>query len=116
MSKDFKTYEVDELYPVMEGASHLLIGCRRADYSASQIARAVEDSDAHLLNLNVMRDENEQYDMLVDIRINRVNGETVARSLERYGFDVIRFTPGDSDAGDSILRQRVEELLRYINI
>ena len=54
MSKDFKTYQLDGLYPVHEGASHLLLGCRRDDYSASRIARAVEDCDAHLLNLNMM--------------------------------------------------------------
>ena len=115
VSKDFKTYQVDDLYPAIEGASHLLIGCRRTDYSASRIARAVEDSDAHLLNLNLMLDESGVYDLLVDIRVNRRSGESVARSLARYGFDVLNFTPGEDEA-DSTLRERVEELLRYLNV
>jgi len=116
VSKDLKTYELDALYPVMEGSMHLLLGCRRGDYSASRIARAVEDCDAHLLNLNVLLDENGQYDLLADIRVNRVNGESVARSLARYGFDVISFTGGDDNADDSTMKQRVEELLRYIEM
>lgn len=115
MSKDFKTYELDDLYPVQEGSTHLLLGCRRGDYSASRIARAVEDIDAHLLNLNVMTDPDDSHDLLIDIRINRRDGESAARSLERYGFDVISFTPGEG-TDDSTLRDRVEELLRYINV
>lgn len=117
MSKDFKTYQVDELYPAHEGSSHLLLGCRRDDYSASRIARAVEDCDAHLLNLNVMSDADNAYDLLVDIRVNRLSGEAIARSLERYGYDVIDFSPGDMADGDDLtLKRRVDELLRYINI
>ena len=117
MSKDFKTYQLDELYPLHEGSTHLLVGCRRDDYSASRIAHAVEDCDAHLLNLNVMSDEDSGYDMLVDLRINRLSGEAVARSLERYGFDVLSFS-GDAsaDSDDSTLRRRVEELMRYLNV
>ncbi len=116
MSKDIKTYQVDELYPALEGSSHLLIGCRRSDYSASRIAHAVEDCDAHLLNLNMMTDDSQNYDMLVDIRVNRLSGEAVARSLARYGYDVLNFTPGSDSSDDSTLRRRVDELLRYLNV
>lgn len=115
MSKDFKTYQVDDLYPAVDGSSHLLIGCRRDDYSASRIARAVEDCDAHLLNLNLMLDETGEHDLLADIRVNRQSGEAVARSLMRYGFDVLNFSPGENPS-DSTLRDRVEELLRYLNV
>lgn len=115
MPKDFKTYQVDNLYPAPEGSSHLLIACRRADYSASRIARAVEDCDAHLLNLNLMLDDTGANDILVDIRVNCLSGQTVARSLARYGFEVLDFLPGD-DVADATLRSRVEELLRYLDI
>ena len=117
MSKDFKTYQVDELYPAHEGSSHLLLGCRRDDYSASRIARAVEDCDADLLNLNVMSDDDNAYDLLVDIRVNRLSGESVARSLARYGYEVLDFSHGDmADGDDSTLKRRVDELLRYLNM
>lgn len=115
MPKDFKTSQLDELYPIAEGSRHLLIGCMRADYSASRIASAVEDCDAHLLNLNVMRDDSGRYDILADLRVNRAGVESLVRSLERYGFDVIDFDRNDS-GDDSRLRERVDELLRYINI
>ena len=114
MSKDIKTYELDELYPIAEGSRHLVIGCRGSDYSASRIASAVEDCDAHLLNLNVMHDASERYDLLVDLRVDRLNIEAVARSLERYGFDVVGVD--DNGGADDSLRERVEELLRYINM
>ncbi len=109
MSKDFKTYQLDELYPVHEGASHLLLTCRRGDYSASRIARAVEDCDAHLLNLNVMLDPDGDHDLLVDVRVNRLSGEAVARSLQRYGFEVLDFSPACGDEEESVLRGRIED-------
>ena len=44
--------------PLPQEASELLLSCPPADYSASSIARAVEDCDAQLLALSVtgMRD------------------------------------------------------------
>lgn len=115
MSKDIKTIPIEELYPLHDGSCRITVGCRRSDYSASRIANAVEDCDAQLLNLNVAMDDSGVYDMLVDLRINRASGEGVARSLGRYGFDVIGVSSPDGDASP-VLSERIEELLRYINI
>ena len=52
-AKDIKKLSADELYCPAPDASHMLVACRRDDYSASCMARAVEDADAHVLNLNV---------------------------------------------------------------
>lgn len=116
VSKDIKTYQIDELYPLLEGSSHLTLGCRAADYSPARIAVAVEDCGALLFNLNVMQDESGVYDLLVDIRINRLNTESVARSLQRYGYDVVGFSSDGDSIYESTLRDRVNEVLRYINI
>ncbi len=113
--KDFRTLPLDELYPIAEGARHLLIGCRAVDYAASRIANAIEDCNAKLLNLNIMRDDDSVYELLVALRVNCVNVEAVARSLERYGYTVIDFDCAD-DEDFRTLRDRVDELLRYINI
>ena len=51
-NSDFYT-EYNTLFPAVGDECRMLIGCRRANYSASEIARAVEDCDAQLLNLNV---------------------------------------------------------------
>ena len=47
---------LERLFPPVRESSMLMVACRRGDYSASRIARAVEDCDAHLLNLNVTAD------------------------------------------------------------
>lgn len=57
-----------------------------ADYSASRIARAVEDADVHLVDLLTNPGED---DMLrVTLRVRTVDPSAVVNSLERYGFVV----------------------------
>lgn len=94
------------------------MSCPRADYSASAIARAVEDCDAHLLNLNVtdtMAQGRFSNDITVELRVNHRNAMSVARSLERYGFHVLAVeNAGDAD-GDT-LRDRYNELIRILEI
>ena len=48
--------EILRLMPENPETGRLTVACAPADYSASIIARAVEDVDAHLLNLNVTAD------------------------------------------------------------
>ncbi|MDE6684329.1 MAG: hypothetical protein K2J94_04020, partial [Duncaniella sp.] len=50
------TPSLERLFPPRDESSRLLVSCITSDYSASRIARAVEDADAHLLNLNVTTD------------------------------------------------------------
>ena len=64
-----------------------------------------------------MSDDDNAYDLLVDIRVNRLSGESVARSLARYGYEVLDFSHGDmADGDDSTRKSRVDELLRYLNM
>ena len=74
------------------------------DYSASRIARAVEDADAHLLNLNVTSDsERSDNRITAELRISHRDPEAAARSLERYGYEVIG-AEGTADSDDSLMR------------
>lgn len=75
-----------ELFPPNPETSWLLLTCPRVDYSASHIARAVEDCDAHLLNLNVLAESPEPGMVAVSIRVGRRNALGVVRSLARYGY------------------------------
>lgn len=86
------------LFPYSEDASELLVACRRLDYSASALARAVEDCDAHLLNLNLTGDTapDGSDDLIVELRVGHRNAMGVARSLERYGFRVLLTRHGAS--------------------
>ncbi len=106
---------LNRLFPKVEDASTIVITCDPSDYSASRIARAVEDCDAHLLNLNVTADNlSGNHFMTVELRVNHRNGASVARSLERYGYSVVSAESGDNPDNDT-LRRRVNELLRYID-
>ena len=111
----------------MAESSRLLIGCSREDYSASRIARAVEDCDAHLLNLNITArpdktgdEEGEAfrlpYQYLVDIRVSHRNASGVKRSLERYGYDVIDILSAEHSEDSEMMRKRIDELFRYLEI
>lgn len=105
----------DRLFPPRTDSCELTIACRRDDYSASAIARAVEDADAHLLNLNITTDESGVDHVCVDLRVSHRNGGMVARSLERYGYRVTEIRGGyDNDL--DLMRRRIDELMTQIEI
>ncbi len=106
----------ERLFPPQPDSSELTIKCRRVDYSASAIARAVEDCDAHLLNLNVTSLTGEEAgDLFVDLRINHRNALSVARSLERYGYEVIDIAGLAPDIADSV-QERINLLRINLDI
>ena len=105
----------ERLFPPVEESSELSVACYRTDYSASRIAHAVEDVDAHLLNLNVTSLVTDHGEVVVDLRVNRRNAASVARSLERYGYRVVDIHDADEPISDS-LSERVGELLLHINM
>lgn len=95
----------------------LTVGCTRSQYSASRIARAVEDCDAHLLNLNVTSFEgagvaDRSLPVVIDIRVNQRNSSLVRRSLERYGFTVLNASSSDGTHPDD---EALAALVRYLN-
>lgn len=119
-AKDIKKMNPDELFPPHPEASDMLVACPRDRYSASAVARAVEDADAHLLNLNVTAlkaDPDDTSSIIIALRVSRRDVASVARSLARYGFDTLDFsTPdGGSDTLDDA-RSRAAELLRYLEM
>lgn len=107
--------------PPLEDASVLTVACRPDDFSASLLARAVEDSDAHLINLNVTDRRLDDGRITVELRTNHRNCESTARSLERYGYEVIGVDGLMTNAlpdfrGASTLRARANELLHILNL
>lgn len=103
------------LFPPVEEASELTVLCRPGQYCASEIARAVEDCDAHLLNLNVTSVRTGDGDNIVSLRISHANGTSVARSLQRYGYDVIDIS-SQNEANADVMRERVKELMHYLEV
>ena len=117
-AKDIKKLSQQELFPPHPEAGDLLVACHRGHYSASAIARAVEDADAQLLNLNVtaLRADADDTSTLVALRVNRRDLASVARSLARYGYDVLDFdSPADPETIEEA-RLRAAEILRYLEL
>lgn len=105
----------DRRFPLNEDATELIVATNPDDYSAARIARAVEDCDAHLLNLNVTGTRTPEGNLIVDLRVNHRNGDHVARSLERYGYEVLEYNSADTLSLDTA-RDRVSEILRILDI
>ena len=109
-------YSPERLFPCNDEASELTIECSRVDYSASAIARAVEDCNAHLLNLNVTSQEGSNANsVVVDLRVSHRNTQAVARSLERYGYLVIAADDDQEDPLTTQARAHALELLHYLD-
>ncbi|MDE6485002.1 MAG: hypothetical protein K2L14_06395 [Duncaniella sp.] len=115
--------DAERLFPRVMDWSELTVECAAGQYSASLLSRAVEDCDAHVLNLNVVSGVALGEPSVVELRVNHRNPELVARSLERYGYTVtsVRSSDPGSDADDesgpdAVARRRVNELIRILNI
>lgn len=106
------------LIPPQEEASTLTVACRPDDYSASALAHAVEDSNAHLINLNVTDIRLDDGRITVELRTNRRHTASCIRSLERYGFEVIGLDAAglDDDESSATLRSRAAELIHLLEI
>lgn len=103
------------LFPPSADSSELTVMCRREDYSASVIARAVEDADAHLLNMNVTSEVPREGYVAVDLRISHRNAGAAASSLERYGLTVTAIHSG-FDAEAEVTARRIDELMANLNV
>lgn len=107
----------EQLFPFVEDASNLLILCAPEEFSASVICNAIEDCDAHVINLNVAADRTPEGDMAVYVRLNRRVAESAIRSLERFGLYAIALdADSETDYDMATARERANELLRYLEI
>lgn len=69
-----------------DDSSIVTLDCRPSEYSASLIAHAVEDSDAHLVDLWSV--PGEDGDIRVTLRVRSLDPTSTVHNLERYGFRV----------------------------
>lgn len=113
-----KKDHLEVIFPPNPESSRLLIGLPKADFMASHIARAVEDADARLLNLNVTSLPSAvPSGVVVDLRVSHRNPERVVHSLERHGYDVLSvLSPDASDDSDETMRRRYDELMYLLSL
>lgn len=87
--------------------------CAPGDYSASHLARAVEDADVHLVDLLSAPAENGN--LLVTIRVRCEDPEPVVHSLERYGYNVVA-SYGHGNVPQVASAERLLALQAMINV
>lgn len=119
MTKQIESKELEKVtaglfYPLSEDSCSLLIGCNYDDYIPSRIARAVEDADARILNLNISSRDFPGFEVVVSIRFDHRNPEAVTHSLERYGYNIIDVDAPLSD--QDTINERYLELMHYISM
>lgn len=102
--------------PMPEEASELLLSCAPADYSASVIARAVEDCNAQLLALSVTALRDKAGLPVIALRVNVRDSSGVERSLRRYGYDPVNVGASGDNAARRRAQERARELIHYLDI
>lgn len=101
------------MLPYSPDGSELTAVCAPDHYSASEVARAVEDADAHLLSLLAYPGEGGE--LAVYVRTDRADPSEVTRSLERHGYTVRR-AAGAAYADAALAAERLAELAHYLNV
>lgn len=105
--------DVSTLFPPVEAGQMFVVACSASDFLPSRLARAVEDCDAHLVNMNVTEFGGNTSPVVAQIRTIGASRSDIIRSLERYGY----FVEGEDDSTEAdLFRQRVNEVLLYLNI
>lgn len=98
-----------------DDCSVITLECSPQEYSASVLAHAVEDSDAHLVDLITSPAENGQ--ILVTLRVRHSDPTAAVRSLERYDFNVIEaHSSADTIQSMEIATERLLALQALMNV
>lgn len=84
------------------------------DYSLSDIARLVESNHAHVLNLLSSQDKDTGR-LLITLKIDLEDASPVIRSFERFNYTVL-YHFMEKGMVDDMLKQRMNELLHYMNM
>jgi len=101
------------LIPRREESSSVSVLCTPSQYSASALARAVEDADAHLTDLYTLPAPHGNLEVVM--RVSRLDPAPVAHSLRRYGFTV-NHVEGAADSDQSQALERITALRRYFDL
>lgn len=107
--------DIEVIFPPRLEACNILVGTGREDFVASRIAHAVEDADANLINMNVTELADSNNSHIVALRVDHRDPERVARSLERYGYNIVELRAADG-SHDPETQARIDELIHYLSI
>lgn len=97
-----------------DDCSVITVECTPADYSASQLARAVEDSDAHLVDL--VTTPGPEGKLTVTLRVRQSDPSSAVHNLERYDFHVVEAHGAASAREVEIAFDRLLSLKALLNV
>lgn len=98
-----------------DDCSVVTVECRPGDYSASALAHAVEDSDAHLVDMFTTPQSDGQ--LRVTLRVRHADPTAAVRSLERYDYHVVEAHGAGSDVREAeIAAERLLSLQTILNV
>lgn len=96
-----------------DDSSIVTVECRPEDYSASLLAHAVEDAEAHLVDLWSVPIEDGM--LRVTLRVRSTDPTAAVRSLERYDFHVVE-AHGQQMRAVELAGERLLALQTLLNI
>ena len=98
-----------------DDCSVITIECSPEEYSASSLARAVEDSDTHLVDLLTAPDADGH--LKVTLRVRNSDPTSTVRSLERYDYRVVdAHGSGSTMEAANIAAERLMALQVLLNV
>ena len=98
-----------------DDCSVITVDCAPEDYSASVLAHAVEDTDAHLVDLFTSPAENGR--LTVTLRVRHSDPSAAVRSLERYDYHVVEaHSSANSMQSIEIATERLLSLQALMNV
>ncbi|MDE6218407.1 MAG: hypothetical protein K2F64_05335 [Muribaculaceae bacterium] len=96
-----------------DDSSIICVDCDPSAYSASALAHAVEDADAHLVDLWTVPTDHDT--IMATLRVRHSDPSACVHHLERYGFNVAGCR-GASFADADIARERLLGLQALLNV
>ncbi len=91
----------------------LVIEVAEQDYLVSEIARLVENNNAHIINLSSF--PSPSGNIYVAFKVNVDDADPIARSLERFHYKLV-LSYLNQGVVDEVAQKRLDELFYYINM
>lgn len=96
-----------------DDCSIIIVECTPENFSASKIAHAIEDADAHLFDM--ISTPTDSGMVRITLRIGHIDPSAAIRSIERYEMTVVDAFASNFKSAE-ISSQRLHELSVYLNI
>lgn len=106
-----------EFFKLMEVESPggiLSLELNNYDYSLSEISQIVEGNDAKILNLYVSTKKNSNK-LEVTLKINKTDLSGIVQTFQRYNYKIMSIY-GNNHQVDTMLKDRVDMLLKYLDV